>query len=93
MNTIFVIGSPRSRRKLGFQFQLCKCQIPFQFFQSIGRDIANSALQGISCGTFLYIALLEVLFPELSNPNNRMPKILTMLAGFALISVLLMFTH
>ena len=62
-------------------------------FQSIGRDIANSALQGISCGTFLYIALLEVLFPELSNPNNRMPKILTMLAGFSLISVLLMFTH
>ena len=61
--------------------------------QSIGRDIANSVLQGISCGTFLYIALLEVLFPELSNPNNRMPKILGMLAGFALISILLIFTH
>ena len=63
------------------------------FFQSIGRDIANSALQGMSCGTFLYIALLEVLFPELSNPQYRMPKILTMLLGFIMICVLLMFTH
>ena len=62
-------------------------------FQSIGRDIANSALQGMSCGTFLYIALLEVLFPELSNPQYRMPKILTMLLGFIMICVLLMFTH
>ena len=63
------------------------------YFQSIGRDIANSALQGMSCGTFLYIALLEVLFPELSNPQYRMPKILTMLLGFIMICVLLMFTH
>ena len=47
----------------------------------------------MSCGTFLYIALLEVLFPELSNPQYRMPKILTMLLGFIMICVLLMFTH
>jgi len=81
---IFSIASP-----IGIAIGIGVTDMP----ESIGRDIANSSLQGISCGTFLYIALLEVLFPELSNPNNRMPKILTMLLGFSLISVLLMFTH
>ena len=83
-NAIFSISSP-----LGIAIGIGLTDIE----ESITRDIANGILQGIACGTFLYIALLEVLFPELSKPKDRMPKILFALLGCSSISALLFITH
>jgi len=61
--------------------------------QSLFSDIANGILQGIAGGTFLYITFFEVLPHELNSPNNRMPKLLFVLAGYSCICGLLFLTH
>ncbi len=61
--------------------------------ESIGRDIANSILQGIAGGTFLYIVFFEVLQQEFTKPTDRMPKLFFTVVGFGCICGLLFITH
>lgn len=61
--------------------------------QSIGRDVANAFLQGISGGTFLYITFFEVLPHELNQPGNRIWKVLSVVVGVLAISGVLCVTH
>jgi len=61
--------------------------------KSLGRDIGNGVLQGISCGTFLYITFFEVLPHELNSPLYRLPKVLCVIIGFSAICALLFITH
>ncbi len=82
--TVFSVASP-----LGMAVGIALTNVE----ASIGRDVANGVLQGIACGTFLYIALLEVLFPELNKPQQRMAKVLCAVLGFASICGLLFITH
>lgn len=61
--------------------------------QSLGRDIANGVLQGLSGGTFLYITFFEVLPHEMNNSQLRLPKVVAVILGFACICALLFVTH
>ena len=61
--------------------------------QSIGRDVANAFLQGISGGTFLYITFFEVLPHELNQPGNRIWKVISVIVGVLAISGVLCVTH
>lgn len=61
--------------------------------RTLGGDIANSVLQGIAGGTFLYITFFEVLPHELNQRGNRMMKLLFVLLGFICICCLLFITH
>ncbi len=61
--------------------------------QSLGRDIANGVLQGLSGGTFLYITFFEVLPSELNNEYSRMLKMFFILLGYSCVCGLLFITH
>lgn len=45
--------------------------------------LINGGLQGLACGTFIYVTFFEVLPRELSNGINRLPKVLAVLIGFS----------
>ena len=64
---------------------------------SLGRDVANGMLQGLSGGTFLYITFFEVLPSELGadcpNDYSRMIKFLFVIIGYSCICGILFFTH
>jgi zinc transporter 1/2/3 len=61
--------------------------------KSLGRDIANGVLQGISGGTFLYITFFEVLPHELNKSSHRLLRVLFVLLGYSAICTLLFITH
>ncbi len=81
---IFSIASP-----IGMGLGIGLADMP----PSLNGDIANSVLQGIAGGTFLYITFFEVLPHELNQPKNRLPKLFFVLLGFASICGLLFITH
>eukprot|EP00088_Acartia_fossae_P021816 TRINITY_DN2317_c0_g1_i1.p1 TRINITY_DN2317_c0_g1~~TRINITY_DN2317_c0_g1_i1.p1 ORF type:complete len:361 (+),score=47.84 TRINITY_DN2317_c0_g1_i1:71-1153(+) len=60
---------------------------------SLPQSIANSCLQGIAGGTFLYITFFEVLPHELNVPANRLWKVLFVVLGFSCICGLLFIAH
>lgn len=51
--------------------------------------LASGILQGISCGTFVYVTFFEVLPHEMNIAENRVGKLLSLMLGVAIITVLL----
>ncbi|XP_065334892.1 zinc transporter ZIP1-like [Cloeon dipterum] len=47
--------------------------------------LLNGVLQGLACGTFIYVTFFEVLPRELSNGIQRLPKVLAVLIGFSVV--------
>lgn len=45
-------------------------------------------MSALAAGTFLYVALMEVLPKELEDPSDRGAKMAAMLLGFSLMSLL-----
>ncbi|XP_033634010.1 zinc transporter ZIP1-like [Asterias rubens] len=54
-------------------------------FNSIAHGITSGVLQGLATGTFLYITFFEVLPMEMSQPGDRLLKLLSTLIGFSVI--------
>uniref|UniRef100_A0A6I8NBR3 Solute carrier family 39 member 1 n=2 Tax=Ornithorhynchus anatinus TaxID=9258 RepID=A0A6I8NBR3_ORNAN len=53
------------------------------------HQLAQAVLEGMAAGTFLYITFLEILPQELAAPEQRVLKVILLLAGFALLTGLL----
>ncbi|NXU93039.1 S39A1 protein, partial [Xiphorhynchus elegans] len=53
------------------------------------RRLCRAVLQGLAAGTFLYVTCLEVLPHELAAPPRRIPKVILVLLGFAVVSAIL----
>ncbi|KAL1776591.1 zinc transporter ZIP1 [Sigmodon hispidus] len=53
------------------------------------HQLAQSVLEGMAAGTFLYITFLEILPQELATSEQRILKVILLLAGFALLTDLL----
>ncbi|KAL2771680.1 zinc transporter ZIP1 isoform a [Daubentonia madagascariensis] len=53
------------------------------------HQLAQSVLEGMAAGTFLYITFLEILPQELATAEQRILKVILLLAGFALLTGLL----
>ncbi|XP_023569539.1 zinc transporter ZIP1 [Octodon degus] len=56
------------------------------------HQLAQSVLEGMAAGTFLYITFLEILPQELASSEQRILKVILLLAGFAVLTGLL-FVH
>ncbi|XP_063213110.1 zinc transporter ZIP1 [Chroicocephalus ridibundus] len=53
------------------------------------QRLCRGVLEGLAAGTFLYITFLEILPQELGVAQHRVPKVLLLLAGFALVTGIL----
>ncbi|XP_074837312.1 zinc transporter ZIP1 isoform X2 [Carettochelys insculpta] len=53
------------------------------------HQLSRSVLEGLATGTFIYITFLEILPHELGSPKHRIPKVILLLAGFALVTSIL----
>ncbi|NXX77613.1 S39A1 protein, partial [Urocolius indicus] len=53
------------------------------------QRLCRGVLEGLAAGTFLYITFLEILPQELGIPQHRVPKVILLLAGFALVTAIL----
>lgn len=53
------------------------------------QRLCRGVLEGLASGTFLYITFLEILPQELGVPQQRVPKVILLLAGFALVTAIL----
>lgn len=73
-NFLFSITSP-----LG----MCIAVALQEFGHIINSSIMNGILQGLACGTFVYVTFFEVLPHELSHSENRLLKLLALLLGFS----------
>ena len=49
---------------------------------SLHTLVISGVLQGLACGTFLYVTFFEILPHELNSSDLRMPKLLLILVGF-----------
>uniref|UniRef100_UPI00398E8B9F zinc transporter ZIP1 n=1 Tax=Pristiophorus japonicus TaxID=55135 RepID=UPI00398E8B9F len=56
--------------------------------KSASTDLAQSLLEGITAGTFIYITFLEILPHELNSTDGRLLKLLGILFGFCIITAL-----
>lgn len=79
-NFLFSITSP-----LG----MCIAVALQEFGHSINSSIMNGVLQGLACGTFVYVTFFEVLPHELRNSENRSLKLLALLLGFSVVCCVL----
>jgi zinc transporter 1/2/3 len=79
-NFLFSITSP-----LG----MCIAVVLQEFGHSINSSIVNGILQGLACGTFVYVTFFEVLPHELRNSENRLLKVLALLLGFSVVCCVL----
>lgn len=92
----FSLGMTLSQSRLSFWSQL-RSIFTFAIASPIGISIgliiveygsgsssslAEGILQGIACGTFLYVTFFEILQHELSNPEFRLLKTLFLFVGF-----------
>ncbi|XP_064257641.1 zinc transporter ZIP1 [Passer domesticus] len=53
------------------------------------QRLCRAVLEGLAAGTFLFVTFLEILPQELGAPGNRIPKVILILGGFALVSAIL----
>ncbi|XP_035746545.1 zinc transporter ZIP1 [Egretta garzetta] len=53
------------------------------------QRLCRGGLEGVASGTFLYITFLEILPQGLGVPQQRVPKVILLLAGFALVTAIL----
>nr|XP_056709488.1 zinc transporter ZIP1 [Euleptes europaea] len=56
---------------------------------AILHGLSRSVLEGLAAGTFVYITFLEILPHELSSSEQRILKVIVLLAGFALVTSIL----
>lgn len=70
---MFSISSP-----IGVGLGMAVADLP----PSLPQDICNAILQGVACGTFLYITCFEILPNEMNVPYKRMWKWLCGAVGF-----------
>lgn len=70
---MFSISSP-----IGVVIGMAVADLP----HSLPQDICNAILQGVACGTFLYITCFEILPNEMNLPYKRMWKWLCGAVGF-----------
>lgn len=96
----FSLGTTLSQSKLSFWAQI-RSLLTFALASPIGiaigliimeygkgesSSLAEGILQGIACGTFLYVTFFEILQNELGNPDVRMLKTLFLVIGFLVMS-------
>jgi zinc transporter 1/2/3 len=56
---------------------------------TVGHSSAGAAMSALASGTFLYVALNEVIPKELEHPDgHRLLKVAALLLGFGLMSLL-----
>jgi zinc transporter 1/2/3 len=48
----------------------------------------GAAMSALASGTFLYVAMMEIIPKELADPTLRLPKLCMLLLGFGLMSLL-----
>ncbi|XP_066993198.2 zinc transporter ZIP1 isoform X2 [Anabrus simplex] len=56
-----------------------------EFGHSVDSSVVNGVLQGLACGTFVYITFFEVLPHELNQGGDRLLKLLAVLVGFSVV--------
>lgn len=76
-NAIFCVASP-----VGIAIGI----IVLKYSSGDASALANGLLQGIACGTFLYVTFFEVLPHEFNQPKDRILKLLFVLIGFAFVN-------
>lgn len=64
-----------------------------RLWDSKASNLVQGILQGIACGTFLYITFFEVLPHEFNNCDSRLLKVIFLLLGFAAITAIVYFGH
>ena len=57
-------------------------------FTRLGPGPVGSAMSALASGTFLYVAMMEVIPKELGSPDYRALKMAALLLGFGLMSLL-----
>lgn len=62
-----------------------------KFDKGVEVYLVSGILQGIACGTFLYVTFFEVLPHELNSGKSRLLKLTCVILGFSLVSLLIMF--
>jgi zinc transporter 1/2/3 len=55
-------------------------------FQSTASNLADGVLQGIACGTFLFMTFFEVMPSEFNSSHDRMLKLLSLLVGYSVVT-------
>ncbi|KAL4853724.1 putative serine/threonine protein phosphatase 2A regulatory subunit B''gamma [Chlorella vulgaris] len=73
--------------------------LPFTFASPVGifigyvisdiaKGIGAASISALASGTFLYVAFMEVIPKELRDPSHMVPKLIALLTGFGLMSLL-----
>lgn len=57
-----------------------------QYSSLSSGTLVNGILQGLACGTFLYVTFFEVLPHEFNKPADRILKLVFVLLGFAFVN-------
>lgn len=60
-----------------------------EFGHNVNTSIINGILQGLACGTFVYVTFFEILPHELSDSKNNLFKLLLLILGFAMVCCVL----
>ena len=61
---------------------------------SLTSNLINGILQGLACGTFVYVVFFEILPHEFNTSDihqSRLLKVLFLILGFATVSILILF--
>lgn len=61
------------------------------FVTGLAMMVTSGILQGLATGTFLYVTFFEVLPHELNSNEDRMIKMGSLIAGFSIVSILILF--
>ncbi|XP_077776575.1 zinc transporter ZIP1 [Podarcis muralis] len=77
---LFAIMSP-----LGIGLGVVLTETPLAALHQLSRCV----LEGLATGTFVYITFLEILPHELNSSEQRILKVIVLLAGFALVTSIL----
>ena len=62
-------------------------------WDSQASNLAQGLLQGIACGTFLYVTFFEVLPHEFNSSDKRLIKIVCLLLGFSTVTAIVFFNN
>lgn len=59
----------------------------------LSSSFASGILQGIANGTFLFVTFFEIFQRELAERGNRLLKVLAMITGYSVVTVLLYYAN
>ncbi|KAK3098909.1 hypothetical protein FSP39_024229 [Pinctada imbricata] len=62
-------------------------------WDSEASNLVQGILQGIACGTFLYVTFFEVLPHEFNSSDMRLVKIVCLLLGFSTVTCIVFFNN